>query len=661
MSIPTRPTDHPDWATNATHTVGPNVGQPNKIALTIEATEGNVDGIGYPPAARKFNLWQNLVGLWVRWFEAFLDYIWARQLPVPEDYLGLETAAEVDAAGTWHAYINAMLTAAAASSSRACGMTAGRDYKCSGEISFPLGVRLWDCKGAAITGNYDAIGVDIDNVHPSYWVEVRNLTLKQNNANSSFAWRLNNCSYIRLTNCSVVDYGTAASAATNDIIGFAITASANNHHLELVRPWVDDIRGDGTGSNQATGISILPSGSLRHTINVIDPIVTGYGGTKVAMTIDGVTKGVTVTNPQFRGLFGGAFTIGYSGAATEAAIECGYIVDADLAGIYCLGTGRVDINGTHVDACGGGYASIGEGAVSSGNTGLVRGRGVVVTRAGKTSANVARSATSANGFYSPTTFQSNWDLQGCHVDGSEGYNYRLLGVKTAKVQNCTGKNPGYGLGVDTASFFVEGKSDAVSFVSIKNNIAHAQATGRGGGFSIVPADYDFPVVGDVTDNSAHGNGVALGTGLSIIVDGVVERNNVYNYDIACWTLGNTSAGDALGHTCFIQNNTWHTCGIGLLTDTSSGSQWLFAGGNTCINVTTPYSHTGAGAGRVKEAIQLFPTRIIRSDAAPIATEGTWTFGDEIRPATTAITTDEVARFCTVSGDPGTWKRVIAIT
>ncbi len=658
MSIPTRPTGHPDWATNATHTVGPNVGQPNKVALTIEATEGNVDGVTYPPDARKFNLWQNLVGLWVRWVEAFLDYIWARQLPVPEDYLGLETAAEVDAAGTWHTYINAMLAGAAVSSARACGMTAGRNYECSGKIIFPAGVRLWDGQGAAITGDYDAIGVEFDGVHNGFWATVKQLTLRENYSNQSYAWFIKNASYVRLVDCGLANYG---SMSTSVLAGFVVGGSANNHHIQIVRPWVDDIKGDPDAvTNNVTAIYVLPSASLRHTIDIIDPVVTGYGQTKVAIGIDGLTKGINVVNPQLNNTFGGAITVGYSGAATEAKITTGRIVDGVLGGIYHLGTGRLEVDGTEVDACGGGYASIGEGAVSNGNTGLFIGRNIVVKRAGKTSAGATRSGAAASGFYSPTTCRSNWDLQGCRVEDSVGYNYRLTGVGTATLHGNTGKNPGYGLGVYTASFYVRGKDDAVSYVSILGNTAYDPATGFGGGFSVGPGDAAFPMIGDFVDNHSFGNGVTGSVGISCNVEGLVERNYAHNYDEAFFYLG-----DQLGRKCFYRNNVINTCNTGITGNIAAGSTWNYLEGQVYINVTTRYAFSGAGASRVKEAIQLFPKRIILSDVEPIATEEKWDLGDEIRPATTALTTNEVARFCAVASvdysDVGTWKKLVGVT
>jgi hypothetical protein len=62
----TQPANYPDFATNANYTTGPNIGQPNKVALDVGLSQE-----GYLPNQRpsplKWNWWGNLVGQWIRY------------------------------------------------------------------------------------------------------------------------------------------------------------------------------------------------------------------------------------------------------------------------------------------------------------------------------------------------------------------------------------------------------------------------------------------------------------------------------------------------------------------------------------------------------------------------------------------------------------------
>jgi hypothetical protein len=66
------PPTYPDFATDANFDVdpdNPDSGDPTKLAMdTDDVEQGNKRGPNFPPDARKFNWWMNLVGRWVRRF-----------------------------------------------------------------------------------------------------------------------------------------------------------------------------------------------------------------------------------------------------------------------------------------------------------------------------------------------------------------------------------------------------------------------------------------------------------------------------------------------------------------------------------------------------------------------------------------------------------------
>jgi hypothetical protein len=70
------PTNHPDWATDATNNVEPPSG---KVAVGWVA--------GEEPPASWFNWWQNLVGLWIRWFDTNVNDLLGRTRAVEVNYL----------------------------------------------------------------------------------------------------------------------------------------------------------------------------------------------------------------------------------------------------------------------------------------------------------------------------------------------------------------------------------------------------------------------------------------------------------------------------------------------------------------------------------------------------------------------------------------------
>lgn len=66
----TKPTTFVDYAQNANYSIGPDTGQPTKIALVAQDTaEGNISGPLFFPVAEKFNYMQNAHGLWIRWLD----------------------------------------------------------------------------------------------------------------------------------------------------------------------------------------------------------------------------------------------------------------------------------------------------------------------------------------------------------------------------------------------------------------------------------------------------------------------------------------------------------------------------------------------------------------------------------------------------------------
>lgn len=65
-----RPDDFPTFATNVNYTTGPDTATPTKIPFSGgDIADGNIRGAGYPPNAKKYNWWMNLVGRWMLYLD----------------------------------------------------------------------------------------------------------------------------------------------------------------------------------------------------------------------------------------------------------------------------------------------------------------------------------------------------------------------------------------------------------------------------------------------------------------------------------------------------------------------------------------------------------------------------------------------------------------
>ncbi len=66
----TKPSIFVDYAQNANYSIGPQAGQPTKVAIDAQdIDEGNIKGPVFFPDAQKFNYVQNAYGLWIRWID----------------------------------------------------------------------------------------------------------------------------------------------------------------------------------------------------------------------------------------------------------------------------------------------------------------------------------------------------------------------------------------------------------------------------------------------------------------------------------------------------------------------------------------------------------------------------------------------------------------
>jgi len=649
----TRPTTFPDYATDANYSTGPHLGTPTKIALTTgEVQTGNVAGTS--PDPRKFNAWQNQVGVWTHYLDERANDFDIDKLPIPERYLlPGETPASMDAAKGWEVAIKAMLAA-----NSVCSLTPGKVYEISGgDLPFNAGNVLF-MRGATIKKKAGCA--------PS--------------TNSAYIQSVNNV--------SIIGPGTFDGSLTSD--GAAVTFGNLLYVQDVDGLFVDNIVVKDVGAATITGSAcgFRSRGYLRNaTINGVsynqsaasvgngatgffaDGVLTNVtmsggaseaAGFKVCVGFDVTSmEQVTCTDVAMKNGAVHGIMIGYSATNAHMGIKVvrPRISNFGWNGIYNQSAGSygTEIIDPDIEFCGGaGTSGIGQsGIFTNAKDTLVRGGEI-------RDSGYIKGGGSRGQAFPFVSFGSNGQV----VDGTKitrsnwGTGYvsdPVLFTMRDVVVSASAWDTNFGFYYQSGSYH-----GVINLEGVRSNV-----------FVSVGA-YSSAAAPVVNAHGCHFIGPDLVSGTTATTC-ALDCSYIYGGDISGneFSGWNGTAGGAMrmqGDSPGLRDGTLRIHdNYGSRNDSalrvvgiSGGALNVYTEPQDAVVSTNGTVVTGAGAARHRTIEQWWPTKIVRSNTAAASGEETWKFGDVIRPATACITANELFRMAVNASpaDPGTWKTVI---